>query len=126
MSFDVYFQRFKDGDAAPGGGAKMYQSLQPFIVRENPERNFALVEYGAGSIDTYLDDDSMLANHIVGDRPWDLLVEGARAAGWVILPPGCPPCITNESQRGHLPKGLDQGAVMVSSGKVLLQVMRSL
>jgi hypothetical protein len=126
VSFDVYFQRFKDGDAAPGGGEIMRQSLQPFIVREDPERNFALVEYGAGSIDAYLGDDSMLANHIVGDRPWDLLVEGARAAGWVILPAGCPPCITDESQRVHLPEGLDQDVVTVSSGEELLQVIRSL
>ncbi|MFJ5955383.1 hypothetical protein ACIQC5_05420 [Paenarthrobacter sp. NPDC092416] len=126
MSFDVYFQRFKDGDAAAGGGEIMRQTLQPFIVREDPERGFARVEYGAGSFDAYLGDDTLLANHIVGDKPWDLLVEGARAAEWVILPVGCPPCVTDESQRVHLPEGLDQDVVMVSSGEELLQKIRSL
>jgi hypothetical protein len=27
----------------------------------------------------------MLANHISGNDPWDLLVHGARAANWVII-----------------------------------------
>jgi len=126
VSFDVYFQRFKDGDKASGGGEIVRQILQPFIVRENPEQNFALVEYGDGSVDVYLDGDSMLANHVGGERPWDLLVEGARAAGWVILPVGSPTCITEEAQRFHLPEGLDQDVSFVRTGEELLQVIRSL
>jgi hypothetical protein len=125
VSFDVYFQRFRDGDADPGGGERMRQVLQPFIVREEPEHHFALVEYGDGSADVYLDGDSMMANHISGEQPWELLVEGARAADWVILPVGCPTCITDEAQRVHLPKGLDEDVVLVSTGDEFLQVIRS-
>lgn len=104
----------------------MSHSLQPFIVSESPEQDFALVKYGDGSADIYLDGDSMLANHITGEKTWELLVEGARAAGWVILPMGCPACITEEVQRGHLPEGLDHDAAFVASGQDLLQVIRSL
>jgi hypothetical protein len=94
-------------------------------VREEPEHHFALVEYGDGSADVYLDGDSMMANRISGEQPWELLVEGARAADWVILPVGCPTCITDEAQRVHLPKGLDEDVVLVSTGDELLQVIRS-
>ena len=104
----------------------MREVLQPFIVREEPEHHFALVEYGDGSADVYLDGDRMLANHISGDQPWDLLVDGARAAaGWVILPVGCPACITDEGQRGHLPDSLDGNIALVTTGEELLQVIRA-
>ncbi|HKU10729.1 hypothetical protein [Sinomonas sp. G460-2] len=128
MSFDVFFQRFRDGDGATGGGEQMRQVLQPFIVREDRDLGFALVEYGDGSADVYLGGGGvagMMANHISGERPWGLLVEGARAADWVILPVGCPTCITDEGQRGHLPDGLDEDVVLVRSGDELLRVIRS-
>ena len=126
MSFDVFFQRFRDGSGAVGGGEQMRRILEPFIVREEPDHRFVLVEYGDGSADVYLGDGGgMMANHISGERPWDLLVEGARAADWVILPVGYPTCITDESQRGHLPDGLDEDIVLVSSGDELLRVIRS-
>jgi hypothetical protein len=124
MSFDVFFQRFLDGEADTGGGERMRQVLEPFIVREEPEHQFALVEYGDGSADVYLDDDGMTATHVSGERPWDLLVQGAQAAGWVILPVGCPTCITDDRQRTHLPHGLDD-VTLVDSGEALLRVIRS-
>lgn len=64
MSFDVYFQRFRDGDAEPGGAERMRQVLLPFIVREEPEHHYALVKYGEGSVDVYLDGDGMMANNV--------------------------------------------------------------
>jgi hypothetical protein len=113
VSFDVYFQRFVHGHV-----------LQPFIVREEPEHHFALVKVGDGTADVYLDGDDMMANRISGERPWDLLVvEGARAAGWVILPVGCPTCITDEAQREHLPEGLDEDVALVATGEELLRVI---
>lgn len=124
VSFDVFFQRFRDGDADPGGGAEMRQVLQPFVVREEPEHHFALIEYGDGSADVYLDGDDMMVNHVSGDSPWDLLVEGARAADWVIMPAGCSTCITVEAQRAHLPEGLDEDVTLVRSGAELLSAIR--
>lgn len=103
----------------------MRHVIAPCVVRAEPTTNFFLVEYGDGSADLYLNDDDMMANHISGERPWDLLVEGARAAGWVIMPVGCPTCLTDGSQRVHLPEGLDEDAVLVASGQDLLEVIRS-
>lgn len=103
----------------------MRRVLAPHIVREETATSFARVEYRDGGADVYLDCDGMLANHIFGTQPWDLLVEGAQAAGWVILPVGCPTCLTNESQRPHLPEGMDLEVTVVGSGAELLSVIQS-
>ncbi|MGW5190742.1 hypothetical protein ACWEOO_15940 [Kribbella sp. NPDC004138] len=125
MSFDVYFQRFRDGDAEPGGGERMREVLDRFIGREEPEHSFLLVDYHDGSADVYLDGDSMMANHITGQKPWELLVEGARAAEWVIMPVGCPTCLTDEAQHIHLPESLNKDVALVRTGEELLHVIRS-
>jgi hypothetical protein len=125
VSFDVFFQGFLHGDATRGVGELLRQVLQPFITREEPDRRFAHVEFGDGTADVYFDGDGMLVNHVSGDRPWDLLVEGARAAGCVILPVGCPTCITDDVQRAHLPEGLSDEVVLVMSGGDLLRVIRA-
>jgi hypothetical protein len=123
MSFDVFFQRFRDGDADPGGVEAMRSVLAPHIAREEPEHSFAHVVFGDGAADVYLSDGSMLANHIAGEQPWGLLVEGAKAAGWAIMPVGCPVLITDESYRAHLPDGLAEDAVNVLTGKDILRVI---
>ncbi|WP_162943590.1 hypothetical protein [Arthrobacter celericrescens] len=125
MAFDVFFQGFVAGHELPGGGDRMRDVLQPFIVREEADHGSALFKYGDGSADVYLGDDGMMANHITGEDPWGLLVEGARAAGWVIMPIGCRTCITDESQRVELPEGFDADAVVVTSGRDLLSVVES-
>lgn len=103
----------------------MRQVLQKFIVREEQEFESALVECGDGTADVYLENDGMMANHVSGEKPWQLLVEGARAANWIILPVGCPTCITHEAQRAHLPEELAGDAILVASGEELLRVIRS-
>jgi hypothetical protein len=125
VAFDVFFQGFVHGEPAPGGSDAMRRVLQPYIKREESQHNFALVSVDGDTADVYLDQDQMMANHISGERPWELLVRGAQAAGWVILPVGCPTCITDEAQRDHLPEGLDADAVLVKTGEDLLRVIRS-
>ena len=99
--------------------------LQPFVTREEPAHHFLLVQVGDGTADVYLDGDNMMANRISGEDPWDLLVQGARAAGWVIVPVGCPVCLTDDDQRLDLPHDLLDDVVLVSTGAQLLQVIRS-
>jgi hypothetical protein len=114
VSFDVFFQRFAGGESVPGGGDRMFEVLRLFIVGEDLEHHFALIEFGDGSTDVYLDDDHMMANHISGQDPLELLVQGARTAGWVILPVGCATCITDEAQRRHLPEGTGEDVALWS------------
>ncbi|MCK6209146.1 hypothetical protein KZX45_01130 [Georgenia sp. EYE_87] len=101
----------------------MREVLELLIVREESEGGPALVEYGDGSADVYLHDDGMMANHISGDQPWELLVRGARAAGWVIVPVGCPTCLTDEGQRARLPTELEDAVVLVGTGEELRRVI---
>ena len=72
------FQRFKDGDSEPGGGEVMRRVLEPFIASEDRDHHCAVIEVDDGRADVYLDGDDMMANHVTGQRIWDLLVEGAR------------------------------------------------
>ncbi|MEQ7011348.1 hypothetical protein ABN028_34800 [Actinopolymorpha sp. B17G11] len=125
MSFDVFFQGFDDGDDGSGGDDLMRQILEPHIVRKDPAHDFAYVEYGDGDAEVYIGDGRMMATHVSGTDPWHLLVEGARAAGWVILPVGCATCLTDEAQRPHLPDELRADAVLVATGEDLLSVIRS-
>ena len=124
MSFDVFFQRFKDGEPDPSGGDVMRRVLAPFIVREEPEHHFVVIQFGDGTADVYLDDDHMMVNHVIGLQPWDLLVDAARTAGWAILPVGRPTCITDEAQRQHLPVGLGMEVAIVLTGAELLRVIQ--
>ena len=103
----------------------MLEVLRPFIAREEPEHHFLLIECGDGSADVYLDGDGMMANHVSGIDPWELLLRWARTAGWVIFPVGCATCITDEEQRSHLPAGLDEDVALVVTGPDLLQVIHS-
>jgi hypothetical protein len=125
VSFDVLFQRFKDGEAEPGGGEAMRRVLESFITSEDRDHHFARIELDDGGADVYLDGDDMMANHVAGQRIWDLLVEGALQAGWVIMPVGCPVCITDEAQRRHLPEGLTEEVKVVLNGDDLLTVIKS-
>lgn len=123
VPFDVFFQRFTNGEADPGGGDAMRRLLEPFIVSEEPRHDFVRIEFGDGGADVYLDGDGMTVNHVTGAEAWDVLVEGARQAGWVILPIGCATCITDEGQRAHLPPELDEEVALVKTGVDLQAVI---
>jgi hypothetical protein len=51
-------------------------------------------------------------------------MRGARAAGRVVMPVGCPVCLTDEGQRSDLPEGLQDEVVVVRSGMELLETIR--
>ena len=79
---------------------------------------------GDGQADVYMSDDGMMANHISGNDPWDVLVKGATAANWVILPLDAPVCLTAPGQLEELPEDLGDVVVTVDDGADLLAVIR--
>lgn len=83
---------------------------------------FLRVRVGDGEADIYLHDGGMMANHIEGRDPWDLLVQGAKAANWVILPVGCPACLTRPGQVEELPEGLDDVVVVETAADLLAAI----
>lgn len=126
MSYDVFFQGFKAGDAAGGGSDLVRSMLEPYVTRSEPEHSFLRIGVEGGGADVYLNDDDMMVNHAAGTATWDLLVNAASRANWTVLLVDGPPCITNEGQRAELPAELADEAVMISSGSDLLRIIASL
>jgi hypothetical protein len=125
VSFDVFFQGFLAGQASERGTAQMREVLAPHISEEDERFHLLRVRVGDGEADVYLHDGGMMANHIEGRDPRDLLVQGAQAANWVIIPVGCPTCLTQPGQMEEPPEGLDEDVVIIESGADLLTVIES-
>jgi hypothetical protein len=123
VSFDVFFLGFVAGEPSAHGGAQMREVLARHISKEDGP--FLQVLVGDGEAHIQLHDSRMMANHISGRDPWDLLVQGARAANWVIRPAGGPIFLTQPGQLEELPAGLYDDVVVVESGADLLAVIES-
>lgn len=126
MSYDVYFQDFKGGDAALGGGDAVRTLLKPHVARSEPEHSFVRIDVEDGGADVYLSDDHMMVNHAGGTATWDLLVRAAAVANWTVLLPDAPPAITDETQRAELPAELAEEAIVVATGTDLLRIIESI
>lgn len=117
----MFFQGFIAGESSESGGIEMAEVLAPQVTHSDGD--LRRIQFGDGGADINLSDDGMLAKHISGRDPWELLVRGAQAANWVILPSGCPTCLTASGQREELPEGLDSDIVSVETGADLLAVV---
>lgn len=114
MSFDVFLQGFADGEPSDRGAAEIRELLAPYVVTS--EGAFLRIQVGDGEADLYLDEGGLMANHIDGEAPWNLLVRISQVADWTILPVGCPTCLTRPEQRKDLPQELQTDAVLIGSG----------
>lgn len=121
VSYDVFFQGFAGGEIVDGGSVEMLRVLAPHTT--NRSGTFIHIQVGDGEADLYLDSDGMMANHVTGTDPWELLVRGAEAANWVILPIDGPTCLTGPGQREELPEGLDDHVIFVETGADLLSAI---
>ena len=101
----------------------MRRVLAPHVAEE--DGSFLRVRFGDGEADIYLSDDGMMANHVSGRNPWDLLVKGAQAANWVIMPMDRPTCLTQPGQHEELPEELQDDVVFVETAAELLSVIET-
>jgi hypothetical protein len=69
--------------------------------------------------------DSLVISGFSSGVVLDLLVEFARQADAVVLPPGCPALLAAETQRRHLPGEFQNEAVVVLDGRDIEQVLSS-
>ncbi len=121
MSFDVFFQGFRAGEASSSGGTRIAAVLEPFVeARDESDGLLLRIRTSDGQADVHLSEDSMMVSHASGSAVWELLVRGARAANWVIMPVGCPVCLTRAEQYAELPVELRDDTRLVSSGEDLL------
>lgn len=123
VSFDIFFQRFERGGAALVDMVSVRSALGPFAV--SAEESFVRVATEDGGADIYglNGADGFMANHVEGRQIWDLLVEVSIATDLVIMPIGCPICLTSADQTSALPEDLRNDTVVVTSGADLLTVI---
>jgi hypothetical protein len=125
MSFDIFLQGFAGGEATPGRPDAAVRVLAPYFT-EAPDDGFVCVQLADGQADVYgVGRSSLMVNHAAGGQIWGLIVTVATAAGWVIMPVGCPVCVVADEQAADLPDELRTDVVVVRSGTELLQVIRS-
>jgi len=121
VSYDVFFQGFIAGEASSLGGVQMREVMAPHVI--SGAGAHVRIRFGDGEADLCLSEDGMMANHISGRDPWQLLFVGAQAANWVILPLDGPLCLTAPGQREELPEELTDHVVFIESGADLLEVI---
>jgi hypothetical protein len=124
MSFDVFLQGFAGGEAQPGRSDVVTQVLAPYFA-EAPRDGYVRLQLADGEADVYgVGRSSLMVNHASGEQIWDLIVTVAAAAGWVIMPVGCPVCVVAHEQAADLPDDLRADVTVVRTGTELLQVIR--
>ena len=123
MSFDIFLQSFEDDQAAPGEPQAAWRVLEPFFAGA-PSEGHVRVYTADGGADVYgVGSDAVLINHASGQLIWQLMVEVAEAAGWVVMPAGCPVCVVREEMISDLPADLRDHAVVVRSGADVQEVI---
>lgn len=131
MSYELFVQRFEDGDAGLMTVAAFRRVWGPFADRRDPRHDYWHVLapddgeadlYARLGADTF---DSLMISHFSEGKILDLLVDFITAADAVVLPPGCPTLMAHEGQRRHLPEELRADAVVVQSGPGIRQVLRA-
>ncbi|MEU7589409.1 hypothetical protein AB0A95_24310 [Micromonospora sp. NPDC049230] len=131
MSYDMFVQRFEQGDAAPMPGDAFLAVFAPRADHREPQYNYWHISADDGSTaDVYatLADDtlrSLMISRFSGGPILDMLVTFLGLADAVVLPPGCPALLAHENQRCHLPEDLRADAVVVQSGADVERVLRS-
>ncbi|MEH0935798.1 hypothetical protein [Micromonospora psammae] len=122
MSYQMWVQRFVGGGPAPLLGAAFEAVFGPYVDRLEPEFGCAHVTVPDGGDATFygalsdVEFDSLMISHFSPGQVLDLLVEFARRADAVVIPPDCPTMLTVEDQRDDLPQELRAEAVVVADG----------
>ena len=126
MSVDVFLQGFSNGDAADGDGEAAMAVLAPLIA--NRIHGSAVIETLDGSAEVYgIDSPSsgVSFSHVNGRDAWDVIVDVARAAGFMIMPVGCGTFLLDDSARTDLPVGIPHPVVTIDSADELLAAIRT-
>ncbi|MFF5177057.1 hypothetical protein ACFY2Q_03385 [Micromonospora sp. NPDC000316] len=131
MSYDMFVQRFEQGDAAPMAGDAFLAVFAPRADRRGPQHSYWHISADdGGTADLYatLADDtlgSLIISRFSVGAVLDLLVKFVGLADAVVLPPGYPALLAHESQRCHLPEELRADAVVVQAGADVERILRS-
>lgn len=123
MSFDVFIQRFRGGDAADADDELVRRALAS-AMRQDPVGGFAELTTDDGGADCYgIGSGSLMVNHCTGAQIWDLLVAAAAAAGLTIIAHGLPTVVTDPAHIADLPPALRDDVAVLRSGADLLRAI---
>nr|WP_030503650.1 hypothetical protein [Micromonospora purpureochromogenes] len=131
MSYDMFVQRFEQGDAAPMAGEAFLAVFEPRVDRREPQHSYWHISADdGGTADLYAalvggTLDSLMISRFSAGAVLDMLVEYIGLADAVVLPPGCPTLLAHEGQRHHLPEELCTDAVVVQAGADVERVLQS-
>jgi hypothetical protein len=126
MSFDVFLQRFEAGSVSQADAQLLARLLAPYLAEDQP--GLPRLRFSDGDAAIYGLKDlgpGFMVNHVSGERAWDLLADIARQAALTIMPVGCPVAVADEHLLDELPDELRDGAVVIASGRQLLDLIRS-
>ena len=126
VSFDVYLQGFRGGEAGQGNGDAAMDLITPFISQRTDD--WARVVMDDGEADVFgisQPSTGLMFSHLSGGHAWSLVFEVAQAAGFAILPVGCPTCVVSVERLHALPEELASDAIVVSSRDDLLAVIEN-
>jgi hypothetical protein len=128
MGFDVFVQRFQNGDPAVVTDPRVWELLREAWEAPPDHHHYSRVRRGAGEADIYAVPEGEPIDGLMFSRPaggadiFDLIVDVARAGDMVIYAPGIPPCLIADEQRSQLPADLED-PVVVASGADLQDVI---
>ena len=125
MSFDLFAQRFADGQASGIPLPEVLDVLRPFLVIGPEDDGFCRTRTSdAGEADFYVGGDpgGFMVNHFSNGETFELIRLAASSGGLVLFGAGTPAMLTDRRQLEHLPEQLASGPplpVLVGSGPEL-------
>jgi hypothetical protein len=126
VSFDIFLQGFRSGQAEDGDGDAAMGVIAPLI--SDRAKGWVRVATDDGEADVFgVDEPSsgLMFNHVSGAAAWSLIFDVARAAGFAVMPVGCRACVVSADMLRELPEELMADALVISSGDDLLAAVQS-
>jgi len=130
VSFDVFVQRFENGESVPLDHAAVRNALAEASSAPlpAPDGGHLKLKTDDGGADLYgLRPGSMalMFNHISGFSAWNVIWNIAHTTSAVLLPVGAPTIATSAETLDQLPTELKQAAIVATDPAPLLQVLKA-
>jgi len=125
MSFDIFLRSFSAGESSSVDASAVKSVLDAHVAATDD--GWARIQTTDGGAELFGYDtleDGFMITHTVGSAIWDLLVTVASIQPLAITPVGCPTCVTDRSMLVDLPPEIAGGALVISTGAELLQVIK--
>lgn len=128
MSFDVFVQRFENGEPRPLDYDLILTSFgrQSASPLRTPSDGFLELETDDGGADVYglgPGTEGLMFNNIAGLVAWEVIWKVANDINAVILPVGAPTMVTSASAIEHLPTPLQQETMVITEAIDLHQAI---